>query len=141
VVGLQAHEHRLQQPLDGAHYRDGAAHVLEQQEPSPGTQHPHGFRHGAAVVRNRTQGKGADHRVKGCVGEIKRLCVAHAQANCTAQPMSALPGDREHRWAHVNTGEVHLPGVERQIAPGADCNLQDVAASLRADPAAAIPEE
>jgi hypothetical protein len=102
VIALEARGQRIQEPLADPHSPNSAAHVLEQQQPSAGPQHPAGLRDSKPNVGDRTQRQRRDDRVKVLVRKIQGLRVAQMEINGDVQLVGSPAGYGQHGWAELN---------------------------------------
>ena len=140
VIAREPDEDRVQEPLNEPHCPRRAAHMIEQQEASAGTQDATRFSNGSAWVRDGAHCERAHDRVERRVLERERLGVAEPEVHRSAERRGAPPGTLEHRGAHVDPGQAHIGCAEREVAPGADPDFEHIATRLAADLRAAVAE-
>jgi hypothetical protein len=130
VVGAEADAQRVEDSLHGAYGWRWAAHVFEQDQPPAGAQDAVRLGHGRVVIGDRAQAERDEHRVEAVVFQLERLGVADAQVDVAPELLGPLFGDLQHPRAELDPGQPNVGGVVRQIAPGSDCELEDLAGDL-----------
>jgi hypothetical protein len=115
--------------------------VLEQDQPAPRAQDPPSLRHGLAVIGNRAEGEGDDHRVEALVLQVERLRIAKAQVHVAPKLSPALASDLEHFRAELDPGQPDVTTVVGKVATCPDRDLEDFALDLRAGPIATAAEQ
>ena len=99
----------------------------------PGRRTRYIWPYGRVVVGDAAQAEGADDGVEAGIGEWQGLRVRQAQVDVDTEFLGSGTGGVEHDRAEVDAGQCRLCGIERQVADGADGDLQDAPVCLGAD--------
>ena len=78
--------------------------------------------------------------VEALIVERERLRVSADKFDLTPQALRASVGDLQHGGTDFDPRNLHIGWVERQVAPGANGNLQHLPSSLRTGPARPSPK-
>src|SRR5206468_6511540 len=128
----------LEQMLHDAYREEVAPHVIDEQQPASWPQDALHLTHGLPIVGDAAERESANDRVEALVGKGERLCVCHLELHLTPQLVGAPPGEGEHRGAQLHAREAHARGIEGEIAPRPDSDLEDLTSRLRAHPGTAV---
>src|SRR5919204_838360 len=115
--------------------------MVDEYVPSARAQHAAHFLDGTLRVGDCAEHQGTHNGVERTIRECERLRVADLEIDLSADGCGALSSELEHGRAHIDAGESRARGIERDISPCADADLEDVALRLRTHPRPAIAEE
>lgn len=132
---------QLQQTLRHAPQPGRADDVISQYQQTTGSQYPPHLPDRGPLVGDGAQREGAHHGVERRVREIQLLRVADPQLDRAPTLRHAAAGVPQHFRAQVDAGQPHLVGIESQIRPSSDSDLEHIARGLPADPLAGVTKE
>jgi hypothetical protein len=111
-----------------------AAYMLRQDEQTAGPENSKSLSDRLPIIRDGAQRERADDGVESRVRKLKRLDVSLSQVNLDREFLGPCASDLQHPGAELDGGEVHSPRIEREIAAGSNCDLEDVSLGLRTGP-------
>lgn len=100
--------------------------MIEQEQPSAGSEDPTRLGHRLAVVRDAEERARADDGIERRVRKRERLSITLTEISLAPQLPCSSPRDGQHLWTRLDAGRANPVRIEGEVATRDDGDLEHV---------------